>query len=225
MEWIAETTSDQRLHFWISEGGKMLPNPLLTGFQYEGHQDQESDYGPYRYLEAERLYRRAAAFRWEDITFQCIQEWFIVPSNRNLLAFRQTLESSGDCCYHLETWVEEPDGTGIWSSCLLIDQEDNSCGLLLEEYARPGIALCETTQLVSASVRISESRHGCSRSYDVTAWKETPVKLEKYISLRLEDNENFRELAFAECRQASKLRFDALLKGAAVSVTKPNGMN
>ena len=129
MEWIAGTTSDQRLHFWIPEGGKMLPNPLLTGFQYEGHQDQESDYGPYRYLEAERLYRRAAAFRWEDITFQCIQEWFIVPSNRNLLAFRQTLESSGDCCYHLETWVEEPDGTEIWSSCLLIDQEDNSCGL------------------------------------------------------------------------------------------------
>ena len=52
MEWIAGTTSDQRLHFWIPEGGKMLPNPLLTGFPYEGHQDQESDYGPYRYLEA-----------------------------------------------------------------------------------------------------------------------------------------------------------------------------
>ena len=84
MEWIAGTTSDQRLHFWIPEGGKMLPNPLLTGFQYEGHQDQESDYGPYRYLEAERLYRRAAAFRWEDITFQmCIRDRYRTVSTVN----------------------------------------------------------------------------------------------------------------------------------------------
>lgn len=221
MKWMPEFTTDHQLLFKDETGGRILPNPISTFFQYGEYRDRSSDYGPFQCSEREGVFSRKAVFYWNDISFQSCQEWFIAPMNPNLLVFRQTLEASEDCCYHLETCLETPDTSSGWSSYTSISQEDNSCGLTLEADGQILAALCETTQLVSSSVRITECRTECRRSYEVTAWKETPVKLEKYMILQQSDQKHFQELAFAECRLASRLRFDALLEGKAVHVILP----
>ena len=220
MEWNIMEKEGSMPEFTAGPGGTILPNPLVIRFSCGDFQDSDRDYCKWEIAAPGHNFRRRADFLCEGIQFQSTQEWFLAPAAPDLLVFRQTLEASENCVYTLETAIDTRFSDGLWDSCEPLDVTGNFCGMVLRQGNKAPLVVCETTQIAAASVRVSESRDGFMRSYQVTAWKEIPVKLEKYISLRSEgETEWFPEAALAECRNASKLRYDALQKGACVTVT------
>ena len=103
--------------------------------------------------------------------------------------------------------------SGKWKIKAFRELENNACGWLLSSADGREAMLCETTQILSISMKVSESREQCEHRYAITAFEECPIKLEKYISFRTsEEDPDFAETAFKECRQASITGFE-FLKG------------
>jgi hypothetical protein len=219
VKWKITGADTVRPRFEEGCSGRVLPCPFASRLSFQDHQDREEDYGPWIADDA-GVYKRAAEFLWEDIRFQSTQEWFVAPASPALLVFRQTVETSADCVYRLESWLDLPE-----EECGRISEmpvhRDHFCGIRMNHPGQKELLLCETTQLAAASLRVSETTEGTSRVYQVTAWEETPVKLEKFVSIREQDGDPwYPESALAECRQASRLRFDALRDGAKAAVTE-----
>ena len=106
--------------------------------------------------------------------------------------------------------MDEPDADSPWQLEQYLEQENNSCGFLFRNLQGRHLILCETSQITSFSIRVNETREKVTRHYAITAFEESPIRVEKYFSLHTDDEDNYQEIAFRECREASKLRFDDL---------------
>ena len=207
--------------FFAEPGGLLLPYPFRIRFSWQDFQDSEESYSCWAKAESSCVSVRKAGFQRNGVCFQCTQEWFEAPAVPGLLVFRQTLEASEDCVYCLNTSLDPEEAEPYWDGYEVPDSRNGFCEIALKRGQDTGILMCETTQIAASSVRVQEERKGCARIYQITAWKEIPVKLEKYVSVRCSGEDAwFPESALAECRLASRIRFDALRDGAAVTVTE-----
>jgi len=187
-----------------------MPDTLRTTFTYHGHSDQAADYGEPVKMPPYNIYTSRAEYEWDNIRFISKREWFLAPRNAHLLVFRQTIEPMADCDFTIVNTMNSETLAAGWTVLDYLEQENNSCGLLLQGPDGRRTALCETSQIMSFSIRVQETRERVTRSIAVTAFEESPVKLEKYISRHTDEEEDYIERAFRECREASKIRFDDL---------------
>ena len=190
-----------------------LPEVWKTEFAYNGRSDAE-----FSYPEAEKkppfsIYTTQAEDTWKGVRFTSKKEWFGAPGNDHLLVFRQTIEPFGNIDFSLKSWMEEPGSECSWKIREFRELENNACGWMLQDAGGREAALCETTQILSISMRVKETREQCMHHYAITAFEESPIKLEKFISFHTsEEGTDFGEKAFKECRQASITGFE-FLKG------------
>lgn len=148
------------------------------------------------------------------VHFQIKREWFCRADLANLLVYREIFSPDEDCIFQLSSDMESPDANCAWEKTGFHEFENNVCGMYLKhrETGKTGF-LCETTQIMAATMRVDEQRTECTHSYRITAFVENPIKLEKYISFHLqEEGEMYAETAMKECRQAAIIRFDSLQK-------------
>ncbi|MGI6055766.1 MAG: hypothetical protein ACOYBD_02090 [Bilifractor sp.] len=187
-----------------------LPEVRNLEFNYLGHSDRDEIYSETRKIPPFDILCRDADFTWEGVRFTSKREWFGAPRNEHLLVFRQTIEPYANCNFDLKTWMEEPGEKSPWKLEQYLEQENNSCGFLFRNAQGRRLILCETSQITSFSIRVNETRENVTRKYAITAFEESPIRVEKYFSLHTDEEENYQEAAFRECREASKLRFDDL---------------
>lgn len=190
-----------------------LPEVWKTEFEYKGHKDTGIPYPPAEKMAPFSVYTTSAEYSFEGIRFTSVKEWFGALRNEHLAVFRQTIEPFGNIDFLLRSWMDEPDPAGKWKIKAFRELENNACGWLLSGADGREAMLCETTQILSISMKVSESREQCEHRYAITAFEECPIKLEKYISFRTsKEDPDFAETAFKECRQASITGFE-FLKG------------
>ncbi|MGN0364245.1 MAG: hypothetical protein ACI4ET_15575 [Bilifractor sp.] len=187
-----------------------LPEVRNLEFHYNGHSDHDEKYTDVHILKPYDISCQEADFTWDGIRFTSKREWFGAPRNEHLLVFRQTIEPFADCNFDLTTWMEEPEEDAEWQIEQTLDQENNSCGFLFRNAKGQRLLLCETSQITSFSMKVSETREKVRRKYAITAFEESPIRVEKYFSLHTDEEEDFQEIAFRECRESSKIRFDDL---------------
>ncbi|MDO4622988.1 MAG: hypothetical protein Q4B22_08545 [Eubacteriales bacterium] len=179
-------------------------------FSYNGQADEIKDYSSIERIEPQGICICSTEYEWDQIRFTAKKEYFGVPNNTNLLIFRHTTEPFSNCDFDLESSMPIPAEGSVWEVEEVIEQENNSCGLLLKHKDGFRIILAETSQVTSVSLRVDEKRKGTDRFYHLTAFEECPIRIEKYISMHTDEEEDYIEKAFLECRNASKIRFDDL---------------
>lgn len=191
--------------FWRRLSG----NPVSTTFSMNGRSDSPEAYSEFS-RDFRGVRRSEASFCWDNIALRSRREWFFPENMPGLLVFRQTIEPSSSCDFHLTSTMEEPDGVE-WSAADFLEQENNACGFLLKNRDGQRAILCETTQIFSVSIRVNETRERCTHHYEINAFEECPVKLEKFVSFRTEgEDPDYIGTAFRECREASRRGFDML---------------
>ncbi len=209
MKWMETSLAPLRME--VRPGISCLFNPLHFRLGFRGHCQE------YLLSSGEP---REFQWEWENILFRLKTQWMISRKNPEILIFQGAVETSEDCEFSIETWMDTEGQEDLSSPfCKVIpDQEDHSCGCVLEGAEGWKAAVCETTQLMSSSFRIKEQLEGIRRQYQVTAWKDTPVKLEKFIVVEGEAD-SYVLLALAKCRAAAKTGSTAIQKGSRISVS------
>lgn len=189
---------------------KELPEVRRVVMTYQGHSDEEEKFsGPVK-SQPYGIWKSDADFTWEGVRFTSVREWYGAPRNPHLFVFRQTIEPYANCDFDMEIHMDFPAQESIWTLDHYLDRENNSCGMLLTGPDGKKGVLCETTQITSFSIRVDETRDDISRHYHITAFEESPINVEKYISFHTDEEEDYEEAAFRECRNAAITRFDDL---------------
>lgn len=183
-------------------------NILMT---FGGHKDTDEHFSDPEKTAPYGIWHDGTEFTWEGVHFTVEREWFGAPRNPHLFVFRQTVEPFADCDFDVISQMDEPENGSVWKVGKYLEREDNSCGLLLRNTSDGHLgALCETSQITSFSIRVNETRDRLVRTYHITAFKESPIRMEKYVSFHTDEEEDYEELAFRECRSAARIRFDDL---------------
>ncbi len=190
---------------WLS-----LPRVTDTAVWMEEQEPYKIAYFPAEKRAPYGIWSTHAEFTWKSIHFTAQKEWFGAPRNSHLLVYREMIEANKNCEYRMTNRMIVPDAESDWKLIEIQDREDNSCGMLLKNRNGHRGMLCETSQVLSFSFHVDEKREQVNRQYSLTAFEESPIKLEKYISFHTDDEEDYIETAFRECRSAARTRFDDL---------------
>lgn len=188
-----------------------LPEVRGIRMTFGSHRDTDEHFSEPQKSAPYGIWHTETEFTWDDVRFTVKREWFGAPRNPHLFVYRQTVEPFADCDFDAESRIDLPEEGSPWKAEKYLDREDNSCGLLLRhtESGHLGV-LCETSQITSFSIRVNETRDQILRTYHITAFEESPIRMEKYVSFHTDEEEDYEELAFRECRDASRIRFDDL---------------
>lgn len=140
-----------------------------------------------------------------DPELSCHTESFLPAEDEHLFVFRQIIDIPADCVFSMTSSIEDPGAECIWALLEYQEHENNACGMVLQNKENGEIIfVCEQTQIMSVSMRVTEDRENCRHTYQITAFKDSPVKLEKFVScFRQGETEDYLETAFKACRAAA----------------------
>ncbi len=187
-----------------------LPSICNTEFVFNSHSDRQEGYPAPEVRQPYGIATCSTEYVWDGVRFTAKKEWFGAPGNSHLVVFRQTIEPFSNCEFILHAGLDKPSAGAAWQAAELLELDENICGYRLTNDAGRQAVLLENTLVSSFSIHVDEKKEAMDRTYMVTAFEEAPVKLERYAVLFTDEEPDFQEKAYLECRRASKMRFDEL---------------